>query len=602
MNEFTPAADIMKPGTLFYRVFRDSPVGMVILNAADGVYVDLNDAFARLIGYSREELVGLPLTTVGLDLAVDRELILDLLRRTPRLADMPFTLTSHGGQVRTCIASVQLEEIDGHEYFFAIVQDVTEQEQVQRALQHSESRFRLFFRSLPLPLLVIDEVTIRILDVNPAACQLYGYTRDEFLGMSLNDLIPPGGLFSGLTSGRPARPAGNRSAITRQMLKDGTVIEVNVTSFSFVLEGRRVNLSIIEDVTERHAMQAALEASEEHLRIIADMTADAMWDYNLLTGEVVWSAGFAALFGYGEDVGKTHEWWAQHIHPEDRPAIESSIAAVLASSDDYWTGEYRFLRHDGRYANVLDNGYIVRDKDGHALRFMGTMIDLTEQLEVAEVTARVALEERQRLAHTLHDSVSQSLYSVSLLAEATRRRSESGDQNTQTEYIERLSELTVQALRQMRLLVYELRPAMLEQEGLAGALRHRLEAVEHRAGIKARLIDDSRGPIPAHLQGELFWIGQEALNNSLRHAAASAVTVRLRTDGSDIILEISDDGKGFNHNQADATGGLVAIRRHVANLAGQLTVNTLPGTGTNLIVRVPLGSGSDIDKGQYTVT
>lgn len=583
------ADDIMFPGTLFYHVFHGSPVGMVILNADNGDFIEINDAFARLIGYSRDELIGRPFTTVGLNLDMDRETILEQLRTTPSLADIPVALTSRDGQAHTGIASIQLEKVDGRGYFFAMVQDVTAQEQISRALQYSESRFRFFLRSIPLPLLVIDEQTTAIIDVNPAACAVYGYTPDEFASLAFNDLFPTGRPQPKLRGSGVSHVDDSRPVITNQLLKDGRTIEVSLNSFSLEIDGRYVSLVIVEDVTDQRALQAELEAGEERLRIIADMTADAMWDYDMLTGKLTFSSGFSAMFGIGNADDMIPDWWKSRIHPDDRQAVDDSISDALASHENFWSAEYRLQRRDGVYANVLNNGYITRDSTGRPVGFMGSLIDLTRPLELADVAARAALEERQRLAHNLHDSVTQSLYSVSLLAEATHRRAESGDEDALIGNFDRLCELTVQVLRQMRLLVYELRPDALEQEGLAGALRHRLEAVEHRAGVKSVLTDDTRGPIPPRLQGDLFWIAQEALNNALRHAAATAVAVHLFADDAEIVMEISDDGRGFDNVWRDDAGGLIAIRRRVTDMGGELSVNSHPGEGTSLSVRVPRG-------------
>jgi PAS domain S-box-containing protein len=561
---------------------------MGIISAADGVYADANEAIAALLGYPRREILGRAFTSIGTNVALDGQMILDVLRQNEQLGDIPITITSRDGSIHVCVISIQLETVDDQPYFIIIIQDFTEQEQAQLVLESYENRFRLFFNSVPLPLLVIDEETFRIVDVNPAACGLYGYGRDEFLALSLNDLVPPGGR-GAVSPAVGRRGASGGAGISRQRLKNGAVIEAKVTSYSFVLDGRRASLSIIQDVTEQRAVQAALETSEERLRIIADLMADAIWDYDLVSGAVSWNAGLESLFGYMGNSTTPYEWWFERIHPEDRAAISASIESAFASADIYWMAEYRFQRADGSYANVLDNGYVVRDADGRPTRFIGSMVDITERLMVAEVATRAALEERQRLAHNLHDSVTQSLYSISLLAEASRRRAESGEQEVVTDYVGRLGELTMQTLRQMRLLLYDLRPGVLAQEGLAGALRHRLEAVEHRAGIKARLIDETRGPIPPALKDELFWIAQEVLNNSLRHASATTVTVLLGSEGGDVILEVSDNGSGFEHTAAEHSGGLAAIRRRVNELNGQLEVNTRSDKGTRVRVRLPRG-------------
>ncbi len=576
---------VLEPGSLLHRVFRDSPVGMAIISATDGIYVDVNDAFAKLLGYTRVEFLDPAFNRA--DLSIDREMIFDLLRYLEPSAVIPITISHRDGFPLACAVAVQLEQIDQVPYFFVIIQDFTLQEQATAALEHYENRFRLFFRSIPLPLLVVDDETFRIIDVNPAACNLYGYSYEEFIRLSLNDLMPPNGWTIDAAADNRG-PRSGKPAIIRQLLKDGRIIEAQVTSYSFVLDGRRASLSITKDVTEQRAAQAALAANEERLRLIAELTAGAIREYDIRANTVKWSSGLETLFGHRHQKDATFDWWFDHIHPDDQPAVTRAIAAVTHSNGKYWTAEYRFLRADGAYANVLDHGYMVRDGDDQPVWFIGSMVDITEQLATVDIDARATLEERQRLARILHDSVTQSLYSISLLAEASRRRAATGEHELVTEYVGRLSDLTRQTLRQMRLLIYDLQPGVLAREGLAGALRHRLEAVEHRAGIKARLIDDTPGRIPVVLKVDVFWMAQEALNNSLRHATATSVTVRLAMDEHEVILEVTDDGRGFDPALLEEVGGLAAIRRRVTELNGRLSVETHIDQGTLIRVCLPL--------------
>ena len=144
---------VLEPGSLLHRVFRDSPVGMAIISTADGIYVDVNDAFAELLGYTRAEI--LDPAFAGPSPSIDREMIFDILRYLEPAAVVPITITHRDGFPLACAVSVQLEQIDHTPYFFIIVQDFTLQEQATVALEHYENRFRLFFRSVPLPLLVV---------------------------------------------------------------------------------------------------------------------------------------------------------------------------------------------------------------------------------------------------------------------------------------------------------------------------------------------------------------------------------------------------------------------------------------------------------------
>ena len=579
---------ILNPGTLFYRVFHDSPVGMVITTLAEGRYVEVNDAYARMLGHTPPELIGQAFPMLGLGHTEERNMVIEVLRRAGKLGDIPLLLPTRDGQTRPAIGSVQLEELGGKPYLVSMIQDLTDHERIQSALQSAESRFRVFFQSIPLPLLVYDVATLRLVDVNPAACRQYGYTHEEFLSLAISDIwaiTDPAQME--MIRQRISDPTQTRLGVDRHRRKDGSLIDVDVVSYAFEMEDRPVRLSIAQDVTEQRAVEGALRASEQRLRIIADVTTDAMWDRDLTTDEVEWSQGLSSLFGFDLANNLNHDWWGEHVHPDERDKVEAGIVAVLAGDEPYWADEYRFRCVDGRYVNVLDRGYVIRDDNGRAVRFIGAMVDITAQLQVAEAATRAAQEERQRLARDLHEAVTQSLYSASLMAEAARRHSSTADLSTTSEYIARLSELSQQALRQLRLLVYELRPTVLEQEGLAGALRHRLEAVEQRAGIQARLMDECDAIIPAAVQNELFLIAQEALNNSLKHAAASAVTVIVGAAPDSVWLEVRDNGRGFDLDSEAAHGlGLNSLRERMARLGGLLAVESVPGGGA--IVRAQL--------------
>lgn len=200
------------------------------------------------------------------------------------------------------------------------------------------------------------------------------------------------------------------------------------------------------------------------------------------------------------------------------------------------------------------------------------------------------LEERNRLARELHDSVTQSLYSLRLLAEGWRRQVSAGDVEHAAEYLGRIGEITQQALKEMRLLVHELRPSTLEQQGLLGALRYRLDAVENRAGVEARLVAEDVFEWPAHIEEEFYRIAQEALNNAIKHAAATSVTVRLRSKAGQAVLEIIDNGRGFDLQTADQSGGmgLVSMRERAERLRGTLVVLSEPGAGTTIRVSAPI--------------
>lgn len=205
--------------------------------------------------------------------------------------------------------------------------------------------------------------------------------------------------------------------------------------------------------------------------------------------------------------------------------------------------------------------------------------------QVKQVAVR---EERGRLARELHDSVTQSLYSLTLLAEGWRRLARDGRLADVTEPLAELGGIGQQALKEMRLLVHELRPPALEREGLLGALHERLASVERRAGVDARLIANDMLELPAYIEEELYRITQEALNNALKHAEATSITVRIDADTEQIELEIVDNGCGFQPNQLPNKGGigLHSMRERADQLGAHLAIESQPHTGTT--VRVSL--------------
>jgi len=200
------------------------------------------------------------------------------------------------------------------------------------------------------------------------------------------------------------------------------------------------------------------------------------------------------------------------------------------------------------------------------------------------------LQERSRLARDLHDSVTQLLYSLTLLVEAGRRLAQSGDWARVDEALARLSQISQQAFKEMRLLVYELRPLALKRAGLVRALQQRLDTVERRAGIEATLTVDGNVELPARLEEELYHIAQEALNNALKHAAATTIAVCIVTDERRIALEIRDDGKGLDLSAVSTEGGigLSSMRERAEKLGGALTITSMPGQGTTVTVTVNL--------------
>ncbi|WP_421901777.1 GAF domain-containing protein [Maridesulfovibrio sp.] len=196
--------------------------------------------------------------------------------------------------------------------------------------------------------------------------------------------------------------------------------------------------------------------------------------------------------------------------------------------------------------------------------------------------------ERQRLARELHDSVTQALYAITFCSDAAVRSLESGKGDAAIEQLKALQGMAQQGMRDMRSLIFDLHPPELESEGLVGAIQARLNSVEIRSGLGADLfVEGDERRLPLRVEEELFRIAIEALNNSTKHSKAESVTVKVDFAEGEAIVQIIDDGQGFDLATLPTGGmGLRGIRERAERINADLDINSDPGKGTVLTVKV----------------
>ena len=255
------------------------------------------------------------------------------------------------------------------------------------------------------------------------------------------------------------------------------------------------------------------------------------------------------------------------------------------------------LHVNGEVIGVLD---VVNKAGGFTAEDVPILSLFANQAAMAIEHARLqrqaeqlaVLAERQRLARELHDSVTQSLYSVTLYANASVLALAAGKSDVAAGYLQELQETAQEGMRDMRLLIFQLHPPVLEAEGLVAALQARLAAVEGRAGLQTEFRIEGERRLPVAIEEELYWIAQEALNNVRKHAVAQHVTVHLHFAAASVRLEVQDDGVGFDPEAVRSAGrgggGLRSLTERTVRLGGKLTYESKPSKGTRVIVEVML--------------
>ncbi|MFL6000588.1 MAG: GAF domain-containing sensor histidine kinase [Streptomyces sp.] len=200
-------------------------------------------------------------------------------------------------------------------------------------------------------------------------------------------------------------------------------------------------------------------------------------------------------------------------------------------------------------------------------------------------------EERSRLAHELHDAVSQKLFSLRLTAQAAAALVDRDPSRAKDE-MQQVATLAAEATDELRAAVVELRPAALDEDGLTATLRTHVQVLDRAHTARVTFAARSFRALPAAQEEAMLRVAQEALHNALRHSGAAHVDVTVDRRGGGAVLRVTDDGSGFDPRSVRRAGrhlGLVSMRDRTSGVGGTLTVESAPGKGTTIEMEVPGG-------------
>jgi PAS domain S-box-containing protein len=486
-------------------------------------------------------------------------------------------------------------------------------------LREAEERFRVTFENstIGMGLLSLDG---RILRANPAVCAISGYTEAELKQRRDRDNVYPEDRDLDAELARQL-VAGERNAYEvekRYVRKDGTIFWTRV-NLSLVRDGNgqpHYLVGMLEDIDAQKRMLAELRESEERFRAVFDSASIGV----TLMGvdRRIFSINDAAqkLVGYTAD--ELRHMDARLLSVEaDRAVGRESFEDLIAGQRNQYTMEKRYRRKDGSVFWGRVNFSAVREATGDLLYLVGMIEDITESKAAAERLAEQEAEhrrlleqrvaerteelrqvnqllqvkaaqeavasERSRLARDLHDAVTQTLFSATLIADVLPDIWEM-NQAEGRRRLEELRQLTRGALAEMRTLLVELRPNALVEIPLGTLLRQLTEALIGRARLNVQLSAEGDGPLPPDVKIALYRIAQEALHNVVKHARAAQAIVTLRF-GPTVRLTIADNGYGFE--PGSVTGdhlGLKIMRERAEAVGAHLSVYSEPSEGTQISV------------------
>jgi two-component system nitrate/nitrite sensor histidine kinase NarX len=492
----------------------------------------------------------------------------------------------------------------------------------------SEAGYRHIFEAAGDGLIVYDLQEGVVIEANPAACEMHGYPRDEFIGLSPSAFMSPESYALFLEHGKLATPPSIFESLVVHIRKDGSPFNVEVRRSAMTLMERPCMLSVIRDVSQRiqeeqiqsgqmqarmheqatllaisHILASTLELQPalilDQLRLIIeynhaglfslespDLIALAIRGIESLEGAIPLRIHYLVTLFNEQRPILIADIWSDEPRAEFLRSLLTNEAAVLLEGMQSWMWIPLSVR--GRIIGGI--GVAHEKKNYFTAHHADLALSVANQAAITMINAELygqaqalaVLEERQRLARNLHDAVNQSLFSAGLIAEVLPRLWDR-DQVQARESLEDLRRLTRGAMAEMRALLAELRPSTLVDADLSELLHLLGNAFTGRTNIPVEITITGEGVYPPQVQVAIYRVCQEALNNAAKHAGASIVELSVFHQADGIELKIHDNGQGFDIGRAvSGHYGLGMMQERAEAVGAHLLITSQPGSGTTL--------------------
>ena len=580
----------------FAMAFYSSPIAMAITRVVDGCYLDVNDAFERQLGYTRDEICG----RTSLELCVwptpgDREAMITTLLRNEAIRDQHAQFRTKSGHLITTLYSAGLITLEGDPCVLAAIADITAQKRAEDALRESESKFRMLAETMQAGIFICRRDGV-FCYFNPRLGGFVGYTSDELRHMTVWDLVHPES-WDLVRARMEARLRGEPVPTRYQFkirTKSGETRWLDLAAQLIEYEGRPAVMGTGFDITDGKRSE---QQAKEHADLLQTLVANS--PYGIMMGGKdhrirFCNSAFQRIFQYTEDdvVGRD---------PDDLIGlVESTEAAdfsrrVLGGEIVHATTVRR--RKDGSHVHVEFHAVPLMAND-EFMGCFGIYQDISERItseaklqELRGRLTRVQDDERAHFARELHDDIGQrlALLTIQLTQLQNVARTQAPSFGTQLESSRRLAEEICADAQRISHRMHPSQPALL---GLTRALSNLCEAFARQMDVRIDFVpDDSMAALPSEVETCLYRIAQEALQNATKHSLCRRIGVELLSAPGAVRLRVSDAGRGFDPAALKHNVGLgfVSMGERARSVGGQLSVHSAINQGTRIEVSVPLG-------------
>jgi len=487
--------------------------------------------------------------------------------------------------------------------------DITDERNAEQALESARQRLEFVVKNVPAIIFVCEALEpYNISYLTDNAVEQLGYKSVEIVGRSgfWSELTHPDDLEDLINVISQFFSTGHIQAEMRIRLHDGSYRWYQ-NNMKLIRNKNNRPVEIIGylmDIHRSKEAELALQEREARLSHAQKLTRVGSWEQDLVSNTERWSGETYRIFGYAPQAFTASEArMIKAVHPDDRALFNSSMQQGIATKEQF-DFEFRVSRGDAETRIVWALNEVVRNQQGKAVQLLGTLQDITERRQ-SELQLRRSHEELRRLAdhiqstreserasiaREIHDEMAQSLTAQKI--DLVRLKSKLPQDDT---YLAELTEDILQSINQtiesVQRILTELRPALLDDLGLLAAIEWLVDQFRRRTEMGCRIsLPDKEPELTNKERTALFRITQESLSNVLRHSNATEVRVDLSVDGSWLMMDIADNGKGISDIDVldSKSFGLIGIRERVHIFGGKVTIEGVEGKGTTVSIKIPI--------------